>query len=273
MAGNLIPSGETVLIVAAHADDATLFCGATLRLMADQGARLVLLRVTDDRSDSVGLDVETTIERNARELRTAAEIIGVNDIIDLGWQTDCLGDASEVSLRERLIFHVRRLKPYAVVSFDPYGAFHEDNQDHIKVAAAVDETYWTAQFDKHHPEHFADGLAPHGVYERWYFARRLVEVTTPVDVSTTIDAKVDAALAHRTMIDNVVHRLRLQAETGGHSISELEEAAAGTPRALVGRLLRTEARATGTRHGLPFAEEFRVVRFDGLEDFFSIGGT
>lgn len=258
-------------MIVAHADDPTLFCGGTIRAMAEAGVRVVLLRVTDDRFDSVGLGVEETIRRNTEEFHRAAELLGASQVFELGLQTDVLGDASEVALRERFIFHVRRLRPYAVMSYDPYGAFHEDNQDHIKVAAAVDETYWTAQFDKHHPEHFAEGLAPHGVYERWYFARRLVEVTTPIDISPTIGAKIEAVLAHETMMRNLTHQLRLQADTGGRRVGEIERAAdGGDLRPLVDRLVRAGASATGARHGLTYAEEFRVVRFGGLEPIFGI---
>jgi LmbE family N-acetylglucosaminyl deacetylase len=270
MANSLPGAGQTVLAIVAHADDATLFCGGTLKLMSDRGAHVVLLRVTDDRFDSVGLDAEATIAANTLELERAAKVLGIHDIVELGWQTDALGDASEVALRERFIYHVRRLKPYAVLSFDPYGAFHEDNQDHIKIAAAVDETYWTAQFDKHHPEHFAEGLEVHGVYERWYFARRLVEVTTPIDIASTLDAKIEAALAHETMLRHYVHQLRLQARTGGHALDALERAAHGELRPFVRALIESGARATGRRHGLTLAEEFRVVRFGGLERFFAI---
>jgi LmbE family N-acetylglucosaminyl deacetylase len=263
--------GRTVLVIVAHADDAALFCGGTLRLMANNGARLVLLRVTDDRFDSVGLGVEETIAINTAQLHAAAKILGIDEIIELGWQTDRLADTSEVDLRERFIYHVRRIRPYAVMSFDPYGAFHEDNQDHIRVAHAVDETYWTAQFDKHHPEHFAEGLAPHGVYERWYFARRVVEVTTPVDISATIAAKVEAALAHDTMLRHYVNQLRLQARTAGHTIDTLEQAEHGDLRPMFDPMLRAGAAATGRRHGLPMAEEFRVVRFGGMERVFGVG--
>jgi LmbE family N-acetylglucosaminyl deacetylase len=217
------------------------------------------------------MSVADTIATNTAEMGRAAEILGIDEIIELGWETDRLGDASEVALRERFIYHVRRVRPYAVMSFDPYGAFHEDNQDHIKVAHAVDETYWTAQFDKHHPEHFHEGLAPHGVYERWYFARRVVEVTTPVDISSTLDRKVDAALAHDTMLRHFVNQLRLQARTGGHEIAELERAQKGDLRPFMEPLIRGGARATGQRHGLAAAEEFRVVRFGGLERVFGIG--
>lgn len=262
--------GHTVLVIVAHADDAALFIGGTLRLMADRGTRLVLLRVTDDRYDSVGLSVADTIATVARELHKGAALLGFSEIIELGWQTDQLADASEVRLRERFIYHVRRIKPYAVISFDPYGAFGEDNQDHVRVAQAVDEMYWTAQFDKHHPEHFAEGLAPHGVYERWYFARRVVEVTTAIDISASINAKIEAALAHETMLRHLIHQLRMQARTGGHKIDELEQAQDGDLRPLFTKLLTGGARATGKRHGLSMAEEFRVVRFGGLERFFGL---
>ena len=257
----------------AHADDAALFIGGTLRRMSDNGARVVLLRVTDDRYDSVGYSTAETIARNTAELQHAAAALGIAEIIEMGWETDKLGDAQETVLRERFIYFVRKLKPYAVISFDPYGAYHEDNQDHIVIARAVDETYWTAQFDKHHPEHFAEGLAPHGVYERWYFARRLTEVTTVVDVSSSIEQKVTAALAHDTMLRNYVQQLRLQARTGGHVIAQLEQAQQGDLRSLMEPMIRGGATACGRRHGLLMAEEFRVVRFGGLERYLGIASA
>ena len=259
-----------MLVIVAHADDAALFIGGTLRLMADRGARIVLLRVTDDRYDSVGWGADATIARNTVEMHRALAVLGINEVIELGMETDRLADVSEVKLRERFIYHVRRLRAYAVISFDPYGAFHEDNQDHIRIAQAVDEMYWTAQFDKHHPEHFIEGLAPHGVYERWYFARRVMEVTDPIDISASIERKIDAALLHETMLRNYVHQLRLQARTGGHAIAALDQALHGDLRPLLAPLFKLGAAATGRRHGMDYAEEFRVVRFGGLERYFGV---
>jgi N-acetylglucosamine malate deacetylase 1 len=255
---------RVVLVVTAHADDAALFLGGTIARWADAGWRVVLVRVTDDRWDSVGLSEELTIAANAAELRRAASILGVAEVVDLGHPTDVLGDASEVALREEMIRLVRTHRPFALVTFDPYGMFGEDNQDHLKVAAAVDESFWTSQFDKHHPEHLAAGLAPHGVFERWYFARRVVEVTDVVDITATLDRKVEAALAHETPLRNYVNQLRLQARTGGWIVPALEEAQDGDLRAVMEPLLRAGAARTGAHHGLAAAEEFRVVRFGGL---------
>jgi LmbE family N-acetylglucosaminyl deacetylase len=258
--------GRVVLLVVAHADDVALFLGGTVAAWSDAGWRVVVVRVTDDRWDSVGSSPEATIAANTAEFQRAAAILGVAEIVEFGYPTDVLGDASEVALRERIIREVRRHRPYALVSFDPYSMFGEDNQDHVKVAAAVDEAFWTSQFDLHHPEHLAEGLAPHGCFERWYFGRRVVDVTDVVDITATLDRKVDAACAHATMMRNYANQLCLQARTGGWDLPLAEAAVAtGDVRPLLEPLVRAGAARTGERYRLGAAEEFRVVTYGGLE--------
>jgi LmbE family N-acetylglucosaminyl deacetylase len=258
--------GRVILLVVAHADDPALFLGGTILRWADAGWRVVCVRVTDDRWDSVGLSEAETIEANAAEFRAAAKALGIAEIVEFGLPTDTLGDASEVALRERVIRQVRTWKPYALVSFDPYARPGEDNQDHVKVAQAVDEAFWTSQFPLHHPEHLAEGLEVHGGFERWYFGRSVVEATDVVDVSTVLDRKIEAALKHQTMLRNYVNQLRLQARTGGWRLPMLDEIdAGGDLREVMTMLLRGGAMATGAPHGLEAAEVFRVVRFGGLE--------
>ena len=263
-----IPAGDgrIVLVVVAHADDLALFLGGTVATWAERGWRVVVVRVTDDARDSWGLDLEATVQANRREFERACEVLGVAQIVELGLPTDVLADVSEVDLRERIIRQVRTHRPYALVGFDPHAQFGEDNQDHVKVAAATDEAFWTSQFDLHHPEHLAEGLAPHGCFERWYFGRRVTEVTDVVDVSATIERKVDAACAHQTMMRNFFHQLQLQAATGGWQLPDVDECLdTHDVGPLLGRLVRAGSARTGERHGLAFAEEFRVVTFGGLE--------
>lgn len=255
-----------MLLVIAHADDLALFLGGTVAAWAEAGWRVVVVRVTDDRWDSVGSDEASTVVDNRGEFERAAAVLGVAEIVELGYPTDTLGDVSTVELRERIIHAVRTHRPYALVSFDPYAMFGEDNLDHITVAHAVDESFWTSQFDLHHPEHFDEGLAPHGCFERWYFGRRVMEVTDVVDISATLDRKIDAACCHRTMMLNFFNQLRLQADTGGWSIPPIEAAlAAGSIDELLPRLLRSGAERLGATYGVGAAEEFRVVTFGGLE--------
>jgi LmbE family N-acetylglucosaminyl deacetylase len=257
--------GRVVLVVVAHADDVALFLGGTVASWADAGWRVVVVRVTDDRWDSVGSDEATTVVANREEFERACAVLGVAEIVELGHPTDRLGDTSTVALREQIIRQVRTHRPYALVSFDPYAMYGEDNLDHVVVARAVDESFWTSQFDLHHPEHLAEGLAPHGCFERWYFGRRVMDVTDVVDISDTLDRKVEAACCHRTMMLNFFHQLRLQADTGGWSLPAVEEALAdGRVDVLLPRLVRAGGERLGSTYGVGAAEEFRVVTFGGM---------
>ena len=266
--------GRGVLLITAHGDDMTLFLGGTVAAWSAAGWRVIVARVTDDRWDSVGVAEAQTIEANAQEFRAAAAILGVTEVVEFGYPTDTLGDVSEVALREQIIRQIRTHRPYALVSFDPYAAFGEDNQDHIKIAAATDESFWTSQFDKHHPEHLAAGLEPHWCFERWYFGREVQRVTDVIDISEHLETKVQAACAHRTMMLNFFNQLRLQARTGGWRIEAVDDAlAAGDPAPLMRQLVRAGSEGVGNNYGVAAAEVFRIVRFGGLSALLERYGT
>jgi LmbE family N-acetylglucosaminyl deacetylase len=254
-----VPRGEgrRLLLVVAHADDPAFFVGGTTILWADAGWHIICLRVTDDRWDSVGLDEAETIRRNSAEFRDAAARLGIAETLELGWRTDVLGDASRVALRERIIHAIRRFKPYGLVTFDPSAMFFEDNLDHKVLAEAVDEAFWTAKFDKHHPGHFAEGLAPHACAERWYFGRTVVSVTHVFDTLGVLERHLDALLCHRTMLANMVHQMALEADTLGRRSALLDQAAAGDLRPLFETLLAEAAAARGEPFGLRAAETLR----------------
>lgn len=267
-------AGRTVLVVVAHADDVALFIGGTVAAWSDAGYRVVVVRVTDDRWDSVGLSEDETITANASEFRKACDILGVAQVVELGEPTDVLADVSEVRLREMIIRQVRVHRPYALVTFDPYAMYGEDNQDHHKVAAVTDEAFWTAQFDKHHPEHLAEGLQPHGCFERWYFGRSVQRVTDVIDIAATLNRKIAAACAHATMMRNFLQQLQMQARTGGWRIDAVDQAlATDDVEPLLAQLVRGASAQVGERHGLDAAEEFRVVRFGGLQPLLDALGT
>lgn len=265
--------GRTILLTVAHADDPALFLGGTILRWVDAGWRVVCLRATDDAKDSVGSNERDTAAANAAEFRAAANALGIAEIVELGFPTDTLSDVSGVTLRERIIWAIRKYRPYALVTFDPYAMYGEDNQDHVKIATATDEAFWTAQFDLHHPEHFADGLAPHGVFERWYFGRQVTKVTDAVDISGVLARKVAASLHHKTMLRNLINQLRLQARTGGWTLPPLDAiASGGDMAAFVEAILTAQARDVGSKYSLDAAEEFRVVRFGGMSDMLEAFG-
>lgn len=262
---------HTAMVISPHADDAAAFCGGTIAKFARQGWNFILVRVTDDRTDSLGLSVEQTIARNTEELHQAAALLGVRQVIELGFETDTLADVPLGQLRERMVYMFRKHQPYAVFTFDPFGLF-ENNQDHLRVAQAVDEAFWVACFDKHYPEHFKAGLAPFSVCERWYFARQLPRVTHYEEITGTIDQKIEALCAQREMMRNTIHQYILQLRTWGKQVPMLQEAMAGDLHALIGLFLHEQAKAMAVEAGWEGetcrAEAFRKERFGDLEPLF-----
>ncbi|MBI5667648.1 MAG: PIG-L family deacetylase [Chloroflexi bacterium] len=258
---------KTVLVICPHADDAAAFCGGQVIHFANEGWRVVMVRVTNDQTDSIGLSPAETIRVNTEQMYQAARILGVSEIAELGYVTDCLGDVSRVELRERFIRLFRQHRPYAVLSFDPY-AQYEPNLDHVVVSQAVEEAYWTATFDKHHPEHLAQGWQPHSVCERWYFARQLPAITCAVDISGVIEQRIDALAAHVEMMRNTLNQLKLQLATWGRRVPLLDAAVeSGDLRDMLSVWVKSRARHWGQQYGLDYAEVYRVERFGGLEAF------
>ena len=263
---------KTALVISPHADDAAAFCGATLAKFADQGWQVILVRVTDDCKDSVGLTLEETKRRNAEELREAARIMGISEIVELGYETDCLADVSEIALRERIVYLFRKYRPYAVFTFDPFGLY-EENMDHTQVARAVDEAFWVSRFDLHHPEHFDEDLEPFAVCERWYFGRDLPGANHGEDVSEYMETKIEALCAHRTMMQNLMNQHRLHLQTWGRRMPWLESSMEGDMRPLLGLFLQEQANAVAEAFDLGpgrMGEAFRLVRFGDLEQLFQL---
>lgn len=268
-------SPRTAMVICPHADDGAAFLGGTIARFAAEGWRVVLVRVTDDSKDSVGLSLEETVAINTRELRAAADLLGVAEVVELGYETDCLADVEEVGLRERIVYLFRKHRPYAVFSFDPFGIY-EGNMDHIVVAQAVEEAYWVSCFDKHYPQHFDEGLEPFTPCERWYYGRELTGANFTVDVTEFMDAKINAMCAHATMMKNLIQQLRLQIRTWGKRVPMIEEAFDGDPRPLLTLFLQTQGRAVAEANGLGsgrMAESFRLARFGGFESFAQQAGV
>lgn len=263
---------RTAMIISPHADDAAAFCGGTLAKFAAEGWKVIMVRVTDDARDSVGLTLEETRRRNAEELRAAAAALRISEIIELGWPTDSLADLPLGPLRERIVYLFRKHRPYAVFTFDPSQLF-EDNMDHVRVAQAVAEAFWVAAFDLHYPEHLAEGLKPFAVCERWYFGRELVKPNHFEDVTEYLEQKIDALLCHKTMLRHLLHQYLLQAETWGRQVPWITSSFTGDPRPLVSLFLQEQAKATAEAGKLGEgrkAEEFRLVRFGDLEPLFQM---
>ena len=263
---------RTAMVISPHADDAAAFCGGTLAKFAAEGWKVVLVRVTDDARDSVGLTMDETKRRNAAEMREGAGKLGVSEIVELGFPTDSLADVLLGQVRERIVYQIRKHQPYAVFTFDP-DQRGEDNMDHVRVAQATAEAFWVSAFDLHYPEHFSEGLKSFSVCERWYFGRELAKPNFVEDVTDFLPQKIEALLCHQTQLKHMLHQMILQAHTWGRRVKGFEDAMDGDKRTLVSLFLTEQAKGVGEAWKLGegrMGEVFRLVRFGDLEPLFQL---
>jgi len=124
-----------LLCVLAHPDDESLGTGGILAKYASEGIETALVTATRGergriRGERPGPEVAGPIRE--RELRAAAEVLGVRELALLGYLD---GDLDRVDPREaisKLVAAVRRLRPDVVVTFSCDGAY--GHPDHIAIS-------------------------------------------------------------------------------------------------------------------------------------------
>ena len=134
---------------------------------------------------------------NEHDTEGVAKALGLKKVYDLEYRNHLMDDISRVEMRERLIYLIRLLKIDTIVCYDPWGIY-EENPDHYVTAQMVEAACWMAAGEHDYPEHFDVGLQPHGVKEKYYFARGPQIVNRVVDYSPWINQKVEANLANKT---------------------------------------------------------------------------
>ncbi len=252
--------GRTLVIVTAHADDFTIFAGGTIAKLVDEGYTAHLIRVTNDEKDSYDLSGGETSHRNTVEMETAARIMGIKEIHTLDFRNDEMDWVPETEVRGRLIMLFRKLKPWTVMTFDP-SAKYEENPDHKKTARATEDACWTSQGHLFFPEHFTVGLKRWVVLERLYWARQLddSDVNKVVDITSTIDRKIRAIQAHKTMMRHTAYSLKEKLEQAGLRLPLLDTVNDESVDKLVDIQTRERAAAHGRKHGMQYAELFHHI--------------
>ena len=80
-------TGRTVLVLHAHPDDEAIFTGATIRRLADRGARVVLVTATGGELGTPRTPLprgRTIAQVRTAELERSADLLGVSRLVLLG---------------------------------------------------------------------------------------------------------------------------------------------------------------------------------------------
>jgi len=199
----LTPEFARILCISAHPDDNEFTIGGSVARWAREGRDVVFCLVTTGGSgtnehtpDNTGL-----IPIRERESRDAAKILGVKDVVFLGYQDGIVEPT--IGLRRDLTRVIRRVRPHVVLCGDPtvrwYGNEYLNHPDHRAVAsAALDAVFPSSETRVIFQELLAEGLEPHKVKE--VFISGAIPPDTYVDIGDTLALKCAALKAHVSQV-------------------------------------------------------------------------
>lgn len=126
-----------LLAVLAHPDDESLGFGGTLAKYASEGVETYLVTATRGergRFGSQGKGADPLLVARVREdeLRAAARVLGIREVTILGYPDGAVDDVPAATAIYAIASHIRRIRPDAVITFGPDGAY--GHPDHIAIS-------------------------------------------------------------------------------------------------------------------------------------------
>jgi LmbE family N-acetylglucosaminyl deacetylase len=222
-----------ILCISAHPDDNEFTIAGSVARWAREGRDVAFCLVT---TGGAGVNEHTPsseglIPIREKETRAAAKILGVQEVVLLGYPDGTLEPT--LGLRRDLTRVIRRFRPDIVVTGDPtvrfYGHEYMNHPDHRAVAsAALDAVFPSAETSAIFPELLAEGLPAHKVKQ--VLISGSLDPDVFVDIARTLAVKCRALKAHRSQVGK------------GEWVDQL---------------LRSWALRDGKRGGLRYAEAFR----------------
>lgn len=196
-------SPRRVLVLVAHPDDEEFTMAGTLARWIRAGTEVVAVICTDGSRGSNDPDCHPAdlAALRHREQEAASAILGVRQVVFLDYEDGTLQHT--LDLRRDLTREIRRHRPDTVICGDPtvryYGTGYLNHPDHRAAAdAALDAVFPSAGTRWIFPELLDEGLEPHNVSDVYLYGA--AEPDTWVDITETIDVKIQALREHRSQV-------------------------------------------------------------------------
>jgi LmbE family N-acetylglucosaminyl deacetylase len=260
-----------VLVVSADTDNFVLSAAGAIADMVDRGAVAYWIRVTNDDKNAWELAPEEAGSRTLAESEQAAKILGLKELVSMGYRAAELADVPFTTLRDRLMVYIRHYRPTVMFIPNPYTEY-DRVLDRYYTGRAAEDAWRAASLDNYLPPFSAAGLKPHLTPELYYYAqpvdpkRRDPESTATfvpqpktVDISRVFDKKLKAAQALKTINQSNAMRLKTRLASSGRRLPLLDVVNESSINALVEQNVRGLAKIAAADSSYAQAEEFRYA--------------
>mgnify|MGYP005850969255 CR=1 FL=1 len=178
-----------VMVVCPHADDAEFGAAGTV-------ARYVVITNGDKGTTDRSLPPETLVAMREKEQRAAAQVLGVDDVVFLGYPDQGLEDTP--AFRKDIVRQIRIHRPEIVMTSDPYRRYLWHRDHRVAGQVVMDAVYPYARDHLAYPDLTAEGLDPHKVREVLFWAAE--DINYRVDITETFALKLAALRCHESQV-------------------------------------------------------------------------
>lgn len=187
-----------IMVVAPHPDDAEYGAAGTVAKWTRAGKRVIYIICTngDKGTNNPEMQPKQLIEMREKEQRAAAEVLGVREVIFLGYP-DLHLEASPDFVRE-MVRQIRLYRPKIIVTTDPYRRYVWHRDHRVTGQVVLDAVYPLARNRPAYPELLEEGLEPHKVEELFFWATE--DINYRSDITDTFDLKLAALRCHASQL-------------------------------------------------------------------------
>ncbi len=187
-----------ILVITPHPDDAEFGVAGTIAREVRKGKQVVYVVCTngDKGTSDIRVKPEQLAEMRKKEQMAAAEVLGVNEVIFMGYPDQGLEDTPE--FRKQIVRLIRQYQPRTVVTADPYRRYIWHRDHRITGQVVLDAVFPYARDYWAYPDLTAEGLAPHKVEEILFWAAE--EINYRSDITATFDLKLAALRCHKSQM-------------------------------------------------------------------------
>jgi LmbE family N-acetylglucosaminyl deacetylase len=187
-----------VVVVTPHPDDAEFGVAGTVARWVKKAKQVVYVVCTNGNKGTCdpGLTPEVLADIRQNEQRAAAEILGVREVVFLGYPDQGLEDTTE--FRKQIVRMIRLYRPQTVVTADPYRRYIWHRDHRIAGQVTIDAVFPYARDHLAYPDLLEEGLQPHKVREMLCWASEDINYVS--NITETFDLKLQALRCHKSQV-------------------------------------------------------------------------
>jgi LmbE family N-acetylglucosaminyl deacetylase len=243
-----------ILAIIAHPDDLSFFSAGSLAKWAEEGHNVYVLCCTNGEVGTLRTDLSKAdvAKKREQELKSSNSLLRFKETIILDYPDAGFIDGAQ--LRKELVYYVRKYKANRVITFDPW-AKYEVHPDHVVVGRMACEAGAFSAFPLLYEDQFQDGITAHSCDEVWLMGLLGHYPNAFVDIGSTLDKKVDAALKFEATLELLANLFAPNINPSNVSPKEMKKLTRHATS-----LLRSIANVIGKQVELDAAEAFYVQK-------------